>query len=63
MRVSLGRLFHERSRAGVDLHGYVDQAIPPNRTRFAPVEPNVYNAILDELATMDIVCKERVGEL
>jgi saccharopine dehydrogenase-like NADP-dependent oxidoreductase len=25
----------------------------------APVEPAVYNAILDELATMNIVCKER----
>jgi saccharopine dehydrogenase-like NADP-dependent oxidoreductase len=27
----------------------------------APVEPNVYNPILDELATMDIECKERIG--
>jgi saccharopine dehydrogenase-like NADP-dependent oxidoreductase len=29
----------------------------------APVKPDVYNAILDELATMDIVCQERVGEI
>ncbi len=27
----------------------------------APVEPNVYNPILDELANLDIVCKERKG--
>jgi saccharopine dehydrogenase-like NADP-dependent oxidoreductase len=27
----------------------------------APVKPDVYNTILDELATMDIVCEERLG--